>query len=110
MHGSISSVTIICWTLIRWHSFRVSVLGFPAHFFVFFWLFQDFHRDLAALSEQLLPQHNYKLDANAMTARHFGELECREYRASILHAALPHRWDHNADTHFRLASFHRHRR
>ncbi|CAI5471128.1 unnamed protein product [Closterium sp. Yama58-4] len=70
---------------------------------------KDFHRDMSALSQQLLPQHNYKLDASSLSSRHFGEMECREFRESIL-KHLPHRWDHRHDTRFELASIHRHRR
>lgn len=52
---------------------------------------KDFRRDGSALSEQLLPQHNYKLDASALGARHFGEAECREFREAVLDV-MPHRW------------------
>eukprot|EP00271_Cylindrocystis_brebissonii_P005161 TRINITY_DN17107_c0_g1_i1.p1 TRINITY_DN17107_c0_g1~~TRINITY_DN17107_c0_g1_i1.p1 ORF type:complete len:716 (+),score=145.26 TRINITY_DN17107_c0_g1_i1:201-2348(+) len=70
---------------------------------------QDFHRDASALSERLLPQHNYKLDANALTSRHFGEVECREYRESVL-GSMPHRWERRDDTWLELAHFRKHRR
>jgi hypothetical protein len=52
---------------------------------------KDFRRDSSSLSEQLLPQHNYKLDASALSARHFGEAECREFREAVLDV-MPHRW------------------
>lgn len=52
---------------------------------------KDFRRDASSLSEQLLPQHNYKLDASALSARHFGEAECREFREAVLDV-MPHRW------------------
>lgn len=70
---------------------------------------QDFHRDGSALGSKLLPQHNYKLDANALSSRHFGEVECKEYRESVL-GAMPHRWERREDTQFELAHFRKHRR
>ncbi|GBG86482.1 hypothetical protein CBR_g41477 [Chara braunii] len=67
----------------------------------------DFRR--AALrgdpSSALVPQHNYKLDANALLgSRHIGEHDCRDYRWSVL-GSLPHSWDHRPDTKFELAHF-----
>eukprot|EP00898_Chlorokybus_atmophyticus_P005991 jgi/Chlat1/6393/Chrsp44S05841 len=64
----------------------------------------DFVRDHSAMSEELLPQHNYKLDATALNGKHFGEVECREYRDAVL-AVMPHKWDDIHDTRFRLAHF-----
>eukprot|EP00899_Mesostigma_viride_P010191 jgi/Mesvir1/19173/Mv01192-RA.2 len=69
----------------------------------------DFHRDASALSQELLPQHNYKLDAVAMNSRHYGEVECRQYRESVL-ASMPHRWERRDDTAFHLMHFRKHRR
>lgn len=70
---------------------------------------KDFHRDASELSQQLVPQHDYKLDASALSTRHYGEVECRDYRHSILRS-LPHSWDRRSDTRLDLASFHKHRR
>ncbi|XP_010934095.3 uncharacterized protein [Elaeis guineensis] len=58
---------------------------------------------------QLIPQHNYKLDVHAMNARHPGELECREFRESIL-GVMPHHWERREDTSLQLAHFKRHKR
>ena len=41
---------------------------------------KDFHRDVEAMADTLVPQHNYRLDAASLNQRHFGEVECREYR------------------------------
>ena len=46
----------------------------------------DFHRDGDALAEGLTAQHSYKLDAAALEGRHFGEVECRDYREAVLAA------------------------
>lgn len=70
---------------------------------------KDNHRDASLLIGQLLPQHNYKLDANSLNTRHFGEVECREYRESIL-GVVPHKWERRDDTFFQLAHFRKHRR
>lgn len=58
---------------------------------------------------QLIPQHNYKLDAHALNSRHPGEFECREFRESIL-GIMPHRWDRREDTFLELSHFRRHKR
>ena len=50
----------------------------------------DFHRDMEGLAEQVVPQHNLRLDAQSLVGSHFGEVSCREFRDSVLHA-LPHR-------------------
>lgn len=60
-------------------------------------------------SSQLIPQHNYKLDAHALNGRHPGEVECREFRESIL-GVMPHRWDRREDTLLELAHFRKHKR
>lgn len=60
-------------------------------------------------ASQLIPQHNYKLDANALNTRHPGEFECREFRESIL-GVMPHHWDRKEDTVLKLAHFKRHKR
>ncbi|KAL3818798.1 hypothetical protein ACJIZ3_004703 [Penstemon smallii] len=60
-------------------------------------------------ASQLIPQHNYKLDANALNSRHPGEFECREFRESIL-SVMPHHWDRREDTLLKLAHFRRHKR
>lgn len=57
----------------------------------------------------LMPQHNYKLDVNALNTRHPGEFECREFKESIL-GVMPHKWDRREDTSFQLAHFRRHKR
>lgn len=60
-------------------------------------------------ASQLIPQHNYKLDAHALNSRHPGEFECREFRESIL-GVMPHHWDRREDTLLKLAHFRRHKR
>ncbi|GFY80324.1 FG-GAP repeat-containing protein [Actinidia rufa] len=60
-------------------------------------------------ASQLVPQHNYKLDVHALNSRHPGEVECREYRESIL-GVMPHHWDRREDTLLKLAHFRRHKR
>ncbi|XP_077225920.1 FG-GAP repeat-containing protein [Tasmannia lanceolata] len=60
-------------------------------------------------TSQLIPQHNYKLDANALNSRHPGEFECREFRESIL-GVMPHHWDRREDTSFKLTHFRKHKR
>ncbi|XP_047310479.1 uncharacterized protein LOC124914052 [Impatiens glandulifera] len=60
-------------------------------------------------ASQLIPQHNYKLDVHSLNSRHPGELECREFRESIL-AVMPHRWDRREDTMLKLAQFRKHKR
>jgi len=64
--------------------------------------------ELEAASEELVPQHSFKLDAEKLAGRHYGELSCREFRESILHA-LPHMWTRPADTRLEEAAFVRHR-
>lgn len=69
----------------------------------------DFHgEELEAASEELQPQMNFKMDAEKLAARHYGELSCREFRESVLHA-LPHTWTKPSDTHLEAAAFVRHR-
>ncbi|XP_048335158.2 uncharacterized protein LOC107407575 isoform X2 [Ziziphus jujuba] len=60
-------------------------------------------------SDALIPQHNYKLDVQALNSRHPGEFECREFRESIL-GVMPHHWDRREDTMLKLAHFRRHKR
>ena len=50
----------------------------------------DFHRDTEHLSEELMPALDFRMDAAALEARHFGEVSCRDFRESVL-AVLPHR-------------------
>lgn len=69
---------------------------------------EDFHRDSAAQSEQVTPQHNYRLDAAALAGRHFGETSCRNYRRSVLQS-MPHRWARRGDTRLALSHFHHHK-
>ncbi|XP_034683442.1 uncharacterized protein LOC117912818 [Vitis riparia] len=64
---------------------------------------------LSSDASQLIPQHNYKLDAHALNTRHPGEFECREFRESIL-GVMPHHWDRREDTLLKLAHFRRHKR
>ncbi|KAG2434923.1 hypothetical protein HYH02_012121 [Chlamydomonas schloesseri] len=68
----------------------------------------DFHKDLDQLSGGLVPQHQYRLDAEKLEGRHFGEASCRDYRESVLHV-LPHVWDRPADTRLIEAHFIKHR-
>lgn len=57
----------------------------------------DFHKDMDAAANRLTPQHNYRLTAEEMAGRHFGELSCREFRDSVLRS-LPHSWTRRSDT------------
>ncbi|KAK9916603.1 hypothetical protein WJX75_004756 [Coccomyxa subellipsoidea] len=68
----------------------------------------DFHRDTERLSQQLLPALDFRMDAAALEARHFGEVACRDFRESVL-AVLPHRWARRSDTRLQLAHFVHHR-
>eukprot|EP00887_Chlorella_sp_A99_P007059 scaffold2.g7059.t1 len=69
---------------------------------------EDFHRNLAELSEELLKQHSFHMRAEEAEGRHYGEASCRDYRESVL-AALPHAWYSNADTALVQAHFVKHR-
>ena len=51
---------------------------------------QDFHRDVGGLADQLIPQHNYRLDAKVAEGRHYGEEACKEFWESVLRV-MPHR-------------------
>lgn len=44
------------------------------------------------LADQLTPQHNYRLDINAVEGRHYGEVACKEFWESVLRV-MPHRSD-----------------
>eukprot|EP00252_Welwitschia_mirabilis_P007876 TRINITY_DN19585_c0_g1_i1.p1 TRINITY_DN19585_c0_g1~~TRINITY_DN19585_c0_g1_i1.p1 ORF type:complete len:697 (+),score=126.02 TRINITY_DN19585_c0_g1_i1:313-2403(+) len=57
----------------------------------------------------LIPQHNYKLDAQSLSGRQHGQVECKEFRESIL-GVMPHRWERREDTVFKLAHFRKHKR
>ncbi len=52
---------------------------------------QDFHRDIGATADQLIPQHNYRLEAKVAEGRHYGEVACKEFWESVLRV-MPHRW------------------
>jgi hypothetical protein len=41
---------------------------------------EDFHKDLDELADELTPQSSFKLDAEKLAGRHFGEASCRDYR------------------------------
>ncbi|KAL2632806.1 hypothetical protein R1flu_004285 [Riccia fluitans] len=69
---------------------------------------EDFHR-IPNIASETVPQHNYKLDASALTARHESEVECREFRESVL-GVMPHRWERREDTRFELSHFRKHKR
>ncbi len=43
---------------------------------------EDFHKDLDELADELTPQSSFKLDAEKLAGRHFGEASCRDYRCS----------------------------
>lgn len=58
---------------------------------------------------ELIPQYNYKLDAQALNSRHPGEVECREFQESVL-GVMPHYWERREDTKFELAHFRKHKR
>ena len=51
----------------------------------------DFHKDLAGLSEAVLPRNGARLAAEESAAKHYGEHSCRDFREAVL-AAMPHRW------------------
>ena len=70
---------------------------------------RDFHRAASAFAEQLVPQHEYRRDAAALAGHHYGEVSCREFRESVVDAALPHIWREREDTRFVPARFRRHR-
>ena len=50
----------------------------------------DFHKDLAGLSEAVLPRNGARLAAEESAAKHYGEHSCRDFREAVL-AAMPHR-------------------
>lgn len=52
---------------------------------------QDFHREIGELAEDVIPQHNYRLDAKSAEGRHYGEVACREFWGSVLRV-MPHRY------------------
>lgn len=52
----------------------------------------DFHRNTGELVDQVIPQHNFRLDANSLEGKHYSEVACREFRESVV-ATLPHRQD-----------------
>lgn len=49
----------------------------------------DFKTDVGQLQDETTPQHDHRLDAEHLAARHHGEASCRDFRESVL-AALPH--------------------
>ena len=53
----------------------------------------DFHRDAEGLRDEMVPQHNFKITANSLEGRHYGEVACRDFRESVL-AVMPHRSVH----------------
>lgn len=61
------------------------------------------------MAEQLVPQHNYRLDANAISGHHYGEVACRDFRESVVMSGLPHQWREREDTRLQLAHFRHHR-
>ncbi len=60
------------------------------------------------LAEQVIPQHNYRLNAASTAGRHYGQTSCRDYRGSVL-KSLPHRWTRREDTRLALSHFHHHK-
>jgi hypothetical protein len=64
--------------------------------------------ELEAAAEELTPQHSFRLDAEKLAGRHYGELSCRDFRESVLHS-LPHYWGRPEDTRLEEAHFVRHR-
>lgn len=52
--------------------------------------------------------YTYRLDAEALETKHYGEVSCREYRESILHN-LPHQWSSRGDTKLVLSHFVKHK-
>lgn len=69
---------------------------------------KSFHKDLEELQNELVPQNNYRLDAERLNSRHFGEASCRDFRESVLFA-LPHYWASTSDTRLDPAYFVKHR-
>ena len=49
----------------------------------------DFQTDAGQLKDKTTPQHNHRLDAEHLAARHHGEASCRDFRESVL-ASMPH--------------------
>lgn len=68
---------------------------------------EDYHRPSNEV--ELIPQHNYKLEASSINSLRKSEVECREFRESIL-GVMPHRWEIREDTKFELAHFRKHKR
>eukprot|EP00195_Chlamydomonas_chlamydogama_P008599 CAMPEP_0202890806 /NCGR_PEP_ID=MMETSP1392-20130828/1099_1 /ASSEMBLY_ACC=CAM_ASM_000868 /TAXON_ID=225041 /ORGANISM="Chlamydomonas chlamydogama, Strain SAG 11-48b" /LENGTH=667 /DNA_ID=CAMNT_0049574447 /DNA_START=241 /DNA_END=2241 /DNA_ORIENTATION=+ len=68
----------------------------------------DFHKDLEDLAGELRPQNDFRLDAEKLEGRHFGEASCRDYRESVLHV-LPHSWTSPRDTRLAEAHFIKHK-
>lgn len=61
---------------------------------------------MASVSETALGE--FRLDAEGLESKHFGEVSCREYRESILHN-LPHQWSSRGDTKLVLSHFVKHK-
>eukprot|EP00958_Prasinococcus_capsulatus_P009172 scaffold897_cov402-Prasinococcus_capsulatus_cf.AAC.57 len=69
---------------------------------------KDFHKSDVDLRDQLIPQHNYRLDAASLEGQRVGEVSCRDYAESMMHA-LPHQWSSRGDTRFELLHFKKHK-
>lgn len=65
----------------------------------------DLRHNAEEEKELLIPQHNYRLEANAITQLHAGETNCREYKESLLYTSFPHTWRQRSDTRLELAHF-----
>lgn len=49
----------------------------------------DFQTDAGQLQDSTTPQHDHRLDAEHLAARHHGESSCRDFRESVL-VSMPH--------------------
>ncbi|KAF8060078.1 hypothetical protein HT031_005017 [Scenedesmus sp. PABB004] len=67
-----------------------------------------FQTDLEASADELTPQDDFRIHADALAGRHFGELSCREFRESLL-AVLPQQWSSSADSRLEEALFVKHK-
>ncbi|WIA13628.1 hypothetical protein OEZ85_007192 [Tetradesmus obliquus] len=65
-------------------------------------------QDLEGSSEELRPQDDFRMHADALAGRHFGELSCREFRESLL-AVLPQQWTRLSDSKLEVSLFVKHK-
>eukprot|EP00879_Flechtneria_rotunda_P011006 GHRR01011501.1.p1 GENE.GHRR01011501.1~~GHRR01011501.1.p1 ORF type:complete len:711 (+),score=224.28 GHRR01011501.1:455-2587(+) len=67
-----------------------------------------FQQDLESSAEELRPQDDFRIHADALASRHYGELSCREFRESLL-AVMPQEWTRPLDSHLEEALFVKHK-